>query len=338
MDGKKILAVLQKPYTVTYSELDELELLNSAYPYSPLLHALIAKVKSVKDTPDANEALFAAAVNVPSRSILKRFMNDEISFNVAYSVSDDTVTGWSPPQFQAEDDSISSDQTAGLNANLSEDTAYSDSSIEDTTENSTEGVFESTDELNNLTHESRDNEQPFQDAAFNQDSQHKNASNNKKESLETSSEDDEMHKELEENLRALRDRRKILDEVLDEDEEKKKLNNPTNQFEEREKESVSKQSASFAHNTQEEQFRLIDKFVSSTPSFEFNPRELPHNDQQEDLTKKNNFSGLATENYAEIMVRQGKVEQAIEIYRKLIWKNPQKKTYFAQKIEALKKG
>jgi tetratricopeptide (TPR) repeat protein len=84
--------------------------------------------------------------------------------------------------------------------------------------------------------------------------------------------------------------------------------------------------------------RLIDQFVTNTPNFEFNPRDLPQNDDQEDLTEKNCFSGLATENYAEIMVRQGKVEQAIEIYRKLIWKNPQKKTYFAKKIEALKKG
>lgn len=39
---------------------------------------------------------------------------------------------------------------------------------------------------------------------------------------------------------------------------------------------------------------------------------------------------------AGIMVKQGKLEKAIDIYHKLIWKFPQKKSYFAAQIEILK--
>ena len=38
-----------------------------------------------------------------------------------------------------------------------------------------------------------------------------------------------------------------------------------------------------------------------------------------------------------ILIKQGKKEKAIEVLKKLIWKFPQKKTYFAAQIEDLKK-
>lgn len=42
-----------------------------------------------------------------------------------------------------------------------------------------------------------------------------------------------------------------------------------------------------------------------------------------------------TENLAQIMVKQGKLDKAIEIYCKLILKNPEKTSYFASRINAL---
>ncbi|MBS1589678.1 MAG: hypothetical protein JST52_08720 [Bacteroidetes bacterium] len=46
---------------------------------------------------------------------------------------------------------------------------------------------------------------------------------------------------------------------------------------------------------------------------------------------------LASEPLAEILVKQGKHDKAIDMYRKLSLRNPQKKTYFARKIEDLQK-
>ena len=44
---------------------------------------------------------------------------------------------------------------------------------------------------------------------------------------------------------------------------------------------------------------------------------------------------LVSESLAEIMIKQGKIDKAIEMYRKLSLRNPQKNTYFADKIEKL---
>ena len=46
---------------------------------------------------------------------------------------------------------------------------------------------------------------------------------------------------------------------------------------------------------------------------------------------------IISENLANIMIKQGKHEKAIDIYKKLIWKFPQKKAYYATQIEELKK-
>lgn len=46
---------------------------------------------------------------------------------------------------------------------------------------------------------------------------------------------------------------------------------------------------------------------------------------------------LASESFAEVYAKQGRYDKAIDMYRKLSLRNPQKKAYFARKIEALQK-
>ena len=47
---------------------------------------------------------------------------------------------------------------------------------------------------------------------------------------------------------------------------------------------------------------------------------------------------LASETLAQIHIKQGKYDRAIEMYRKLSLRNPQKIAYFAHKIEELLKN
>ncbi len=47
--------------------------------------------------------------------------------------------------------------------------------------------------------------------------------------------------------------------------------------------------------------------------------------------------GLVSESLADVYARQGKKEKALEMYRKLILQNPEKKVYFASKIDNLQK-
>ena len=48
--------------------------------------------------------------------------------------------------------------------------------------------------------------------------------------------------------------------------------------------------------------------------------------------------GLVSESLAEILTKQGKIEKAIDMYRKLSLRNPQKSAYFAQQISILQKN
>jgi tetratricopeptide (TPR) repeat protein len=87
-----------------------------------------------------------------------------------------------------------------------------------------------------------------------------------------------------------------------------------------------------------EQIEIIDQFIKSRPSASTPKKTLQENEDLASALKSGEFGdNVISETLAEILIRQGKKEKAIEVYRKLIWKFPQKKAYFAAQIEDLKK-
>lgn len=92
---------------------------------------------------------------------------------------------------------------------------------------------------------------------------------------------------------------------------------------------------------QETQRRIIDEFMKNEPSLKIQmpPAEslahLEHKDLVNDQLSRFKFS--VTENLAQILRRQGRIERAIDIYERLMLKYPEKKTYFAEQIDLLKK-
>lgn len=65
--------------------------------------------------------------------------------------------------------------------------------------------------------------------------------------------------------------------------------------------------------------------------------EIPENVFEMAVNSIAHEEGLASESLAEILVKQGKYEKAIEMYRKLSLRTPQKKAYFAGRIEQISK-
>ena len=65
--------------------------------------------------------------------------------------------------------------------------------------------------------------------------------------------------------------------------------------------------------------------------------EIPENVFEMAVNSITKEDGLASESLADIYTKQGKYDQAIEMYRKLSLRNPQKNAYFARKIEAILK-
>jgi tetratricopeptide (TPR) repeat protein len=89
---------------------------------------------------------------------------------------------------------------------------------------------------------------------------------------------------------------------------------------------------------QKEQIEIIENFIKTKPSIAKNKSVMPADTT--DLAEKNLHYGdnIVSETLVEILLKQGKKDKAIEVLKKLIWKFPQKKAYFAAQIEELKKN
>lgn len=80
---------------------------------------------------------------------------------------------------------------------------------------------------------------------------------------------------------------------------------------------------------------LIDKFLKEDPRIKVD-KDLP--EEQEDLSSRSTSEDpqIATETLANVYLKQGNKEKALDIYEKLCLKFPQKSSYFAKKIIEIK--
>lgn len=88
---------------------------------------------------------------------------------------------------------------------------------------------------------------------------------------------------------------------------------------------------------QKEQIEIIDQFIKIQPSM---PKvKATEGQAKNDLSEPSvTYSdNIVSETLVEILLKQGKKEKAVDVLKKLIWKFPQKKAYFAARIEELKK-
>lgn len=92
------------------------------------------------------------------------------------------------------------------------------------------------------------------------------------------------------------------------------------------------------HNLHSKQSSLIDDFIEKSPSIKIPKDSIDNaNKLENDLTESSiDISGpIVSENLATIYVKQGKYSKAIDIYKQLILKYPEKKVYFADLIDSL---
>jgi tetratricopeptide (TPR) repeat protein len=87
------------------------------------------------------------------------------------------------------------------------------------------------------------------------------------------------------------------------------------------------------------QLDIIDNFIDNEALMGPIRVNLHDKAEPEDLIKKRS-AGISTDNVvsegmAKLMLRQGKIEKAVEIYEQLILKKPEKKAYFVEKIKDL---
>lgn len=99
----------------------------------------------------------------------------------------------------------------------------------------------------------------------------------------------------------------------------------------------SKEELAPEGDLQKQQIEIINQFIRVQPSIS-NPRDRVPSVGDLNPVKSGEFGdNIVSETLVEILLKQGKKDKAIEVLKKLIWKYPQKKAYFASQIEDLKK-
>jgi hypothetical protein len=87
---------------------------------------------------------------------------------------------------------------------------------------------------------------------------------------------------------------------------------------------------------QKEQLDIINQFIKSEPNIGKNKGPGTGSDTSDLAAGNSSYTdNIVSETLVEILIKQGKKEKAVEMLKKLIWKFPQKKAYFAAQIEEL---
>ncbi|MCE6990235.1 hypothetical protein [Dyadobacter sp. CY323] len=102
---------------------------------------------------------------------------------------------------------------------------------------------------------------------------------------------------------------------------------------------VEQQTTPLSIQKSEEQRRqqqIIEGFMKKNPRINKQDNNLePISLDVSGRVAESGAGSIETEAFAKILIRQGKIEKAIDIYQKLILKKPEKRNYFAKKLSEL---
>jgi len=270
-----------------------------AYPYSQALHTIHARISIDKSLPEGKTALGIAAMYIYDRSILKSFLSKPEVEN--REKSGETVLQKNiQPVVKTTPPVLPVEK---LDQPISQPTSTEQHELE--MDRIREGFIKSLSDL-------QKNKETYQEEV------------KKSESISEKKEKSAKSK-------------KNLSEKKDKKSPKKNQKKSTTPKASVKTKPDKKEGDSSKSNPKEIQEIIIDSFIKNPPEVK-RLDSIPEKElTTEDLSRKSVIfnDDLISENLAIILNNQGKTSKAIDIYKKLIWKYPQKKTYFAARIKEL---
>jgi hypothetical protein len=315
VDKNLLLDIARRYGTDSVQQAEELLALRSQFPFSQLLHVLSAKLSKDLNLPSQQTDLQDAAVYSTDRSLLKDIMLEPFVTNPAVENLETTLDSYR----SNNDEKIEADST------------YTPPpvSVTETDIDKTVGKFDVADTVMNdlkKLNEARHNfEMLFADATT--------------VSVPVATSSPSMSTEQVAKIEALAS--EIAPRETPIPPSKKRKKEPHVDHNILDEIKKSKEEIELETERQKQQIEIIDQFIKAQPSITQNPpKEKPAGVPPTDLNsiKSGEFSdNIISETLVEILLKQGKTDRAIEVLKKLIWKYPQKKAYFASRIEDLKK-
>jgi hypothetical protein len=306
VDKTLFIKVLNRYTESSAEEAQEIIALKAAFPYSQLLHTLSARVSKDHHLPAEQASLQMAAVYAADRSVLKEILTQTTTTSETKEI----------------------DQAVAINTAVINETIDSIGVVE-------ELAFD-LKRLNELKHNF---EMLFMD---NQKVKVALPVINNEEHLDGVAK--EHHKSKKERIIELArslstsdnvDEKTIIKHSLLRRPKKGKDSNPVDELIEEIK--ITKQEITPENEKQKEQIDLIDQFIKIQPSISSAKERVVNPIGDLNPIKPGEFSdNIVSETLVDILIKQGKKDRAIEVLKKLIWKFPQKKNYFATQIENLR--
>lgn len=329
MEKNQFNILISQYFSSSAEESNEVNALSKKYPYSQLLHTLAARTAKDHQEKDHQLLLQLAAVYSTDRSVLKEIMS------AAYSQP--TSTQPVTTKFVSENEIKSPIKTATVDT-----IDYADE------------VMIDLERLKELKHNFEmmfmDEETPKK-VIVSKIEKPKEEAEIKEEKVEKKVEEKASVTEKPKKVRKKSKRERIL-ELTKELLSAEQSNEPESKKPVKKKKSKKKQDSDPLideikatkkkiepeNEKTKEQIQIINQYIKAKPTIA-PPKVVAEEKLDLASTLKSGEFGdnIISETLAEILIRQGKKDKAIEVYKKLIWKFPQKKAYFAAQIDELRK-
>jgi tetratricopeptide (TPR) repeat protein len=315
----EILEIISKPDQPCEGSINLVEKLIEEYPYFQPSYFLALRHYKKYNFLKYSQVLSQYVLYVYDRSLLQDFINNNVSLNA-------------PDSSKTETNSI--EPTLSDLSNKSEDFQTPVASARKDMDTLRETIAEALDQTSNIEVTDNFEKKILPDVNFELD--------DSIEIIKPSPDDEDFIVRStnkisnDENILILDESETVQQEIFD----NKNINphNEVDQLDNNDKDEDNSEEKANNSTKASNQFDLIDKFLEELPHIKPKPLEKTatvHNDISEASIEAHD--DFMTETFAKILIKQGNFEKAIEIYKKLILKFPEKNTYFVSQIKEIEK-